>query len=97
MKVTVERRKTVQVIWLTRDSRRFCQECLSESLFLSPEDAVTMTGTDRRLIDSLLASGHLHCCGSDQRASLICLESLKTEIEREVTTEVSTFNGGNPI
>lgn len=87
IEIKVETRKTLQIRRLKKSVLQYCPVCRNKSLFVSGKEALILIGGNTEAMGILLETGKVHFTDSPENESLICINSLKLEIEVEEDSE----------
>ncbi len=88
---TEARRERVIVRGKTNVTTSFCAECRQTSRFVTPEAAAWIIHADTREVYRRVESGMLHHIEVDGVALVICVNSLRSQAEKELISEQQQY------
>ncbi len=84
IEVTLETKKTLKFRKLSSRVIQSCVSCKTDTVFLSPNEALIVFQTDMDELDDLLRQGSVHLKENVNSELQICSSSLRNEINRLV-------------
>ncbi len=86
IEITVETKESWEINWFRRSKTSLCPVCKMETVFVPAELGVRIMETDKTEIEKLISDGKAHFNESSGTEKLICLSSLKNEVEGRTTS-----------
>jgi hypothetical protein len=87
IEITVETKESWEISWLRQSKTEFCSICQTETIFLPPELGAQIANVESSAIESLIVRGKIHIKQTPPEEKLVCLASLKRELEKENKTK----------
>lgn len=84
VEISIETKKTIQIRLARKGIQQYCPICRNKTLYISVEETKSLIQTDTKGFEILIATGNLHLGESSDINLLICLNSLKLEIEKNL-------------
>lgn len=82
IEITVETKESWEIHWLRQSRAQMCRICQTETIFIPVDLGTQIVQTENRFVENLIADGKIHFRQSADNDRLICLASLKKEIEK---------------
>lgn len=82
IEITMETTKTIKIRRFSSRVTQPCAICKAETIFLSPNEVVTVFQTDIDDLDDLFRRGQVHFKEIANSELQVCFSSLRAEIER---------------